>query len=415
MATKIIAPAGQRFECRDCPARCCRMPARVRITREEAARYLAETWVRERATEEGLRIIEGGALPMRERDRGPACVFLDEDMLCSLQKRFGHDYLPRTCQIFPFAFMRNEEGVIVAQLSKLCPSIRDDYGQPVEGQLHRKLQQAGGAGRMAAELVTLGGASLSQTRYLRVVRRWEAAFVETESPATTIAQLYDFTLAFESALGVDHVTDAAVDAALGQAGAIDPDPLAPRRRPSLHARMLFASLLGHLCHPARVKLAHRIGDVPGARLWGWRILANKIRWMIGWGTVDMAFVAKPVPLGRVDGVSRFLSESEGALVTDYLRLILQRRQIFAQPRHLLAVLIDFALATTLASRFARCRAAAEGRTRVSADDVREGIGVAELLVVSHVDPSAQGPSMRNLVHVLMASRDALRGVLATEA
>lgn len=391
------------------------MPARVRITSEEAARYLAEPWVRERATEEGLRIIAGGALPMLEKDRGPACVFLDDDMRCGMQKRFGHDYLPRTCQAFPFAFTRNEEGVIVAQLSKLCPSIRDDYGRPVEAQLRTKLQQAGAAARMSAEMETLRGASLSQTRYLRVARRWEAALVEAESPATTLAHLYDITLAFESALRGDGVTDAAVDEALDRACEIEPEPLAPRKSPSLHARMLFASLLGHLCYPERVKLSHRLGDGPGARFSGWRILANKIRWMIGHGTVDMAFIDRPVHLGRVNAVSRFLSESEGALVTDYLRLVLSRRQLFAQPRHILAVLIDLALATTIASRFARCRAAAAERTRVTADDVREGIGVAELLVVSHVDPSDRGPSMKNLVRLLMTSRDALRGVLATEA
>ena len=33
-------------------------------------------------------------------------MFLDDDMLCSMQKRFGHEYLPRTCQAFPFAFTR---------------------------------------------------------------------------------------------------------------------------------------------------------------------------------------------------------------------------------------------------------------------------------------------------------------------
>ncbi|MFT3772495.1 MAG: YkgJ family cysteine cluster protein [Minicystis sp.] len=415
MATKITAPEGQRFACKDCPARCCRLPARVRLTGEEAARYLAEPWVRERATEEGLGIIEGGALPVREIDGGPACVFLDDDMRCAMQKRFGHDYLPRTCQAFPFAFTRDEEGVIVAQLSKLCPSIRDDYGEPVAPQLRTKLQQAGGAARMAAEMEMLGGTSLAQAHYLRVVRRWEAALVEKEPAATTLARLYDMTLAFEGALPVDRITDAAVDDALGRAFAIDPEPLAPRPSPSIHARMLFASLLGHLCHPARVKLAHRIGDARGARGTGWRILANKVRWMMGWGSVDMAFIARPVRLGRVKAVQRFLAESKGALVTGYLRLVLQRRQVFAQPRHLLAVLIDLAIATTLASRFARCRAAAEERTRVTADDVREGIGVAELLVLGHVDPAAQGPSMTNLRRMLLTSRDALRGVLATEA
>jgi lysine-N-methylase len=69
----------------------------------------------------------------------------------------------------------------------------------------------------------------------------------------------------------------------------------------------------------------------------------------------MQYVPRPFRLRRVNAVDRFLSESEGGLVRDYLRLVLQRRQIFCEPRHLLAVVVDLALATAIISRFARCR------------------------------------------------------------
>jgi lysine-N-methylase len=417
IAPKISSPPGQRFECRDCPARCCRLPASIHISDEEARRYLAEPWVRERVGAEGVQIIEGGGLPVREKDRGPECVFLDDDLLCSLQKRFGHETLPRTCQAFPFAFTQGEKGVVIAQLSQLCPSIRDNYGLPVEKQLRTKLLQKGTTEEMSTEMGTLGGVTLSQTQYLRVARRWEEELASTASPATTLARIHDFTLAFEGALppGVERVTDAAIDEALGQTDQHSPAPLVPRKSPSLHARVVFAYLLGYLCYPSRLKLAHRIGKAPASRLAGWRSLGNKIAWMIGWGTVDMLYVPKPFNLRRVNTVDRFLAESEGGLVRDYLRLVLQRRQIFSEPRHLLAVVLDLALATTLISRFARCRAAADGRTRVTPDDVREGISVAELVLLSHVDPSAHGPVMMNLRWLLITNREALRGVLATEA
>ena len=73
-------------------------------------------------------------------------------MLCSMQKRFGNDYLPRTCQAFPFAFTRDERGVIIAQLSQLCPSMRDNYRRPVEKQLHTKLLQEGTTAQMSTEM-----------------------------------------------------------------------------------------------------------------------------------------------------------------------------------------------------------------------------------------------------------------------
>nr|AYM54392.1 hypothetical protein [Phaselicystis flava] len=417
MAVKITAPPNQRFECRDCPARCCRLPANIRISAEEARRYLADPWVRDRVGPEGLQIIEAGGLPVREQDRGPQCVFLDDDLLCGMQKRFGHDFLPRTCQSFPFAFTRNEEGAIVAQLSQLCPSIRDDYGRPIAPQLPIKLRQKGVIAPMSPEMVTLSGATLSQTQYLRVVRRWEEALASTESPAITLARLYDLTLAFESALpaGAEPVTDAAVDEALVRAAEHAPAPLVPRQSPSFHARLLFAHLLGYLCYPSRLKLAHRIGPAPAARSAGWRSLAVKIAWMLGWGTVDLLFVPKPFNLRRVRSVDHFLSADEGGLVREYLRLVLQRRQLFARPRPLLAVVLDLALATTIIAHFARCRAAADGRPRVTPDDVREGISVAELVLVSHVDLAARSPTLQMLCQLLLAKRERFRALLATEA
>lgn len=417
LVPKISSPPGQLFECRDCPARCCRLPASIGISDEEARRFLAEPWVRERAGAEGVRVLEGGRLPVREVSRSSQCVFLEDDLRCGMQKRFGHEYLSRACQAFPFAFTRGEKGVIVAQLSQVCPSIRDNYGRPVEQQVHDKLAQQGAAAPMSPEMGTLGSIGLSQTQYLRVVRRWEEELATTASPAATMARLLDITLAFEGALpgGVEQVTDAAVDEAMRLADERASEPLAPRKSPSWPARVMFAYLLGYLCYPTRLKLAHRIGEAPAARLLSWRSLANKLLWMLGRGTVDLQFVPKPFNLGRVKTVDRFLSESEGGLVRDYLRLVLQRRRIFAEPRHLLDVLLDLALATTIISRFARCRAAAEDRTRVTADDVREGISVAELVLVSHVHPSAHGPVMMNLRGLLITNRAWLQGVLASEA
>jgi lysine-N-methylase len=414
MASKFSFPQNQRFECRDCPAKCCRLPARIRITGEEAERYLADAWVRERAGAEGARVIQGGGLPIHEKDRGPQCVFLDDDNLCSLQKRFGHDYIPRTCQAFPFAFTRDQSDVIVAQLSQLCPSSRDNYGNPVAKQLPIKLRQKGVTEQIAEEMATLGGVILSPAHYLRVARRWEEELGAAVSPVSTLARLYDFTSAFEGALpaGLERASDAAVDEALGRAAEPITALPAPRKRPSFLARVLFACVLGYLCYPSRVKLAHRIGEA--SRLSGWRSLGNKLAWILDWGTVDMQYVPRPFRLRRVNAVDPFLSESNAGPVRDYLRLVLQRRQIFCEPRHLLAVVVDLALATAIISRFARCRAAADERTRVTPEDVREGISVAELVFVSHVDVSARGPLLRALCRLLLTNRASFLGVLASE-
>lgn len=417
LATKLSSHPNQRFECRDCPARCCRMPWSIRFSSEEAQRYLSEPWVRERVGDEGAAILGQGVLPVREHDRRLQCLFLDDDMLCSLQKRFGHEYIPRACQAFPFGFVRDEKDVVVAQLSHLCPSIRDNYGNPVDRQLKAKLQQRGETERMSKAMATLGGTILSQPLYLRVATHWDEALARGGSAAATLAALYDWMTVFEGALpgGADRATDASVDAAIARAKTAAVYPLSPLPRSSFYARMLFAYLLGNLCYPSRVKQHHRVQKPSWARLEGLRSFGNKAAWVLERGTVDLLFVPKPFKLQRVRTVDRFLAQGEGALVNDYLRLVLQRRHVFSTPRHLSAVVLDLSLATVLISRFARCRAAAEGRTRVNPDDVREGIGVAELLLLNHAVLAEQGRLMKNLRWLLLTRRDSFRGVLATEA
>ncbi|MDC0679957.1 YkgJ family cysteine cluster protein [Sorangium atrum] len=393
------------------------MPWNIRFGGDEARRYLAEPWVRERVGEEGALVIGRGVLPVRERDRQLQCVFLDDDMLCSMQKRFGHEYIPKSCQAFPFGFVRDEKDVVVAQLSQLCPSIRDNYGKPVDRQLKAKLQQRGDTERMSTALATLSGVILAQPLYLRAARHWEERLATGASPASTLAELYDWTAAFERALpqGQGRATDASVDAALGQAGKEEPEPLAPRKRPSFYARVLFAYLLGNLCYPSRVRESHRVEEASWTELQALRSFGNKAAWMLGRGTVDMLFVPRPFKLQRVSTVDRFLAGDEGTLVKDYLRLVLQRRHIFSAPRHLLAAVLDLSLATVVISRFARCRAAADGRVKVSPEDVREGISVAELVLLSHAALSEQGTLMKNLRWLLLTKRESFRALLATEA
>jgi lysine-N-methylase len=345
-------------------------------------------------------------------------VFLDDDELCSLQKKYGHDYLPRTCQAFPFGFVRNERQEVVAQISRLCPSIRDDRGTPIDRRLlATKLAQRGGAERMAKVMSTLERRVLSQDQYLRVVRHWDERLSESQSPATALADLYDFTCAFEQALasGPEYPGDRAVQAALMEAWRRDPERLVVGSGTPLHARLLFAYLLGNLCHPGRSLLPQRIRRPSLLRLQGLRALLQKLYWLIERGSVDLMYVPQPVKLQCVATVPRFLAEAEGSPVREYLRLVLQRRQVFVEPRYLLGVLLDLGLATTVISRFARCRASAAGRSGVTTADVHEGIAVAELVLLSHASHRDQGRLMRNLRVSLLGSRARFRRVIGTEA
>ena len=415
MATKFSSPPDQRFECRDCPARCCRVPWQIKFSTEEAERYIAEPWVQERAGIDGLNVIAGGVLPMREHERRLQCVFLDDDHLCGLQKQFGHNYIPSACQAFPFGFLKNEKGLVVAQLSHLCPSIRDNYGKPVDKQLKAKLSQKGEAERMTTAMSTVGRVMLSQKQYLKVVRSWEKQLRAELSPAEVLAQLYDQLSVFDSALpeGVERVPDKMIETALQGAREHLAEPLESAPKPSFHARALFSYLLGNLCYPSRVRASHRVGKK--AMFLRLRSFANKMAWMRDRGTVDMLFTAGAFKLQGVRKVERFLHQPAGGLVRDYLLTMIERRQLFSKPRYLMDALVDMCLATVLVSRFARCAALAHGRDTVTPADVRDGISVAELVLISHVSRDAEGATLENLRMLMVADRDRLRALLGSEA
>jgi lysine-N-methylase len=411
----ISAPRDQLFECRDCPALCCRT-WRIRLTSDEIDRYLPEPWIRERLDNPALRLISQGVLPMREKNHGLECVFLDDDGLCSMQRRFGHAYIPRACQAFPFGFVRDERGTTSACLSRLCPSIRDNYGKPIAPVLEDKLEQAEQVERMSTAMRTAQGTILSRSQYLRIAARWQDELQGDASPLEALGRLYDELIDFEETLPflAQRATDEEVDQALEKGRARAFDPLRSRRSPSLHARVAFAALLGELCYPLRLRFAHRSSRSPLLRLEPLRAVAVRLAFLLQWGSVDLSLIARPVDLRRAAKVEPWLTGPLGELVRRYLLDVLDRRRIFVVPRYLGAVLVDLALGAVLISRFARCSAAADRRDTVCELDVRNGISVAELTLLHHALPVAERGIMKRVRLALFADRAAFRALVAGE-
>jgi lysine-N-methylase len=409
------SPHEPRFSCRECPARCCRLPWSIRLTEQDRARYLAEPFVVERAGPPGLAVIERGVLPSRERDGRLECVFLDDDERCSLHKRFGHAYLPRPCQAYPFGFVTDEHDVTLAQLSQLCPSIRDERGELVGEQLEPKLRERGGALRLTHRMATLSGTLVTREQVLRVAERWDTLLASAPSLAEGLHHALEWTHLVDQALGSggERASDELFERALALADDRPSAPLEPRARSSWHTRLYLAYTLGNLAYPSRLRAPNRAGT--GGALEGLRALGNKLAFMLERGSVDLLFIEPRVPLARVARVERVVRSAHAGLLRDYLRLALARRQLFTEPRHLLAPLLDLALAAVLASRFARCRAAAHGRASLEPLDVREGVGVAELLVLHHASLAHTAPHLASFRWQLLTKRASLTALLASEA
>ncbi len=409
---QIVATPGQKFACRDCPARCCTAPWAYPVTETERARILGDDEASARMGERGRAILRAGVLPTRDTGKGRlACVFLDDDLLCSLHKRHGHDFLPGPCQAFPFGFARNERNQIVAQMSRYCPSIRENYGEPVGPLLFAKYQQAGGTSDLAAKMGLRSGRVLPRQQYVHLVDAWKDALERTDCVPRTLSELFFFTDRIDQRLPRDRrPTDQEFAGLLQTAELAEAPPLTPARR-GFSVRVLIAHLLGSLCLPVRQMLAHRLTPIRASEKFAaWWV---RIRWLLRWGQVDLLFVERPVRLSRIDAVAPIFGGSTGALVATYLQEVLARRQGMAGQTYLHRVLVDLGLMTVLISQYARASASAQG-LRVAADShVNEAISIAELLF-THQGDAGQGLVLSQLRLKLMGDPVAYQRLLASE-
>jgi lysine-N-methylase len=405
----ILHPPGRNYACRDCPGRCCTSWG-IPVTPDERGRILTDSIARDRLGSRGTAILKAGILPMQERDGNLACVFLDEDMLCSLHRRHGHEFLPAPCQAFPFGFSENEHQQPVALLSRYCPSIRDNYGEPVETIISAKLKQAGGAAPMAEKMGLRSGRTLPRAQYVAVVEEWLRLLRASEDGPSALCRIYDFTDALDEALPPERRPGDQEIRQIIASTEVSCEPLEAGRL-GLSGRVMVSHLLGGICYPTRVMLAHRMTPITWwekLRSWG-----NRLVWLLGVGKVQLLFVKSPVHVGRVRSVAAFLRGPLGKLVTEYLCEVLDRRQGMQKQTYLSRVIADLTLMTVLISHYARAAASAEGLTQAAERHVKEGIGIAELLF-SHQSDAGQSVVLHQLRLNLMSNRADLRKLLAAE-
>ncbi len=132
----------QHYDCQNCPARCCRFPWQIQLSKAEEMSLRKLDWVQARLKQFQVDFIainaENSVMPRVEYKKGDrGCFFLDEDNLCLLQKKEGHAALPKTCQAYPFAFFEDkapeatQPKTVYVGNSFFCPSIMNNDGEPM--------------------------------------------------------------------------------------------------------------------------------------------------------------------------------------------------------------------------------------------------------------------------------------------
>lgn len=412
-ALRILYPEEQHYACRDCPARCCRTPWGIPVAPEVAHVALQDPELRTRLVGRAPGVLAGGTLPMVEKDRQLQCVFLEDDLLCGLQKRHGHEALPRACQAYPFGFIQNDRGEEIALLSRHCPSIRDNRGEPLTGQIEAKLEQAGSR-TLAPRMGLPSGRTLETKSYLALADAGRQLLLDRDV-LNGVLGLYLFIERFDQALLPGSTPAASAETLTRARTSLEAAPFVPlasHPRTSFQARLFYAHLLGNLSYPSRVLTEFSVRrPTVGQRLGSW---ANKLAWLFEVGSVDLLHVGGRVKPGRVQKVSPFLSGPGGELVRDYLLEVIERRQLFVQQTYLTRAAVDLGLSVALVSRFARASAQGQGRAQVERADILEAIGIADLLLAHQAD-AAQSGILANLRLQFMSDEAAFRRFLASEA
>lgn len=402
--------AAQKYECRDCPARCCKGWG-ISITSEEAERIARDPEAASRLKGQAPHIFAQGQLPMRELRGELTCVFLDDDDLCSLHKRHGHAFLPAACQAYPFGVSQDERGAQVALLSRYCPSIAEDYGHPVEKIIKDKFKLLGPTRALSERMGLRSGRVLLRAHYIKLVELWRAELSSSTNIAQTLVDLFDLTERVDATLPRDHNPNDTEFSVILSASSQTPSAPLLRRQLGFSGRVLIAHLLGALCYPARVMMPFRdLAPSWRERFSSWIV---GLKWLFRFGRVSLLQIPSPVPVAHIERVAPVLVGAQASLVAEYLREVLARRQGMHKKTYVSRFLIELALMSVVISRYARARAAARSQLTVNEADVVAGIGIAEL-VLTHQGEMGQSVVLDQLRLKLMSNPDELRVLLSSE-
>lgn len=350
---------------------------------------------------------------MRELRGQLACVFLDADDLCSLHKRHGHAFLPRACQAFPFGVAQDERGDQVALLSRYCPSIAQNYGEPILSSLPAKLAQLDPPPAMSRRMGLRSGRTLPLDQYAQLVEAWRRELDTTGNVGSSLVRLYALTEAVDAALPRDHApNDAGFRAVLDQAWKATPAHPVPRRALKWGGRILLSLLLGTVSEPLHLLQPFRVERVSlGEHLRAWWV---RMKWFLGRGRVRLLFIDTPIQLRALPGVAPCLRGEPGRSIAQYLREVLARRQGMHKQTYLHRFVIELGLLAVVAACYARARAQSRREHAVSPSDIQEGIGVAELLL-THQGEMGHNPVLDQLRLQLLSNPDDFQALLGAES
>jgi lysine-N-methylase len=403
----------QRYACTDCKAKCCRNPWKYPVSTKEATNLRAIPWVAERLKAAGVDFVgddqTGYNLPrVSWPEGGQACAFLDADNLCAIQKQEGHAAIPKTCQDYPFSFVADGDRTIYSVTSYFCPSIRHNYGTPLNETIEARFRQWQEGRTMPSlpDSIPMGGFVLQKDAYLALADALEALFAR---PDLSVAQalLAGRQLLWEmiaANLGQASVSRESIEATTAAFSRQLPEQALPEvpERPLIGRVILSMELMALASEP--LHLAHQAAGKPENNF-RFVYIGQLLRMIQDQGTLMLWDFPKAVDLAqaRVVRINEHNPELQAALKRYYLHL-LKNRHLFCQGEDFIKTYFRLGGSYPMILKLARFLANAQDRREAAMEDYLDAIGYTDILVTSR---------SRTVQDWLSKVRESITGLLAT--
>lgn len=390
----MVYDSAQQYACTDCPARCCRFPWHIDVTQEEVDRCKSIPWIAERLAAHNLDFVEqekgSYGMPRAQlKDGGYGCVFLDEDNRCSIHKAEGHTLLPKTCRNYPFRFVENpaqnssETAVVFPVVSPFCTSILHNFGEALGNVVVAKYtdQKAEGVVMSLPDSIVFCGATMPKAVYLQLAD-WLASLFETERFSVAEA-LWRGRMALSVLLTSNpaqepinnDLLEQAIAEAMNQPAWDSGAAIQGSRMSSqvLVAITLFPMLL--------VSELDAYRNTSNKRTWRVRLKQAGLilQLLFDKGTVSLWGTPNPVDFKAAKAVKMDECTPEmQAEIRRYFYNVFLNKQLLVSDQDFLRTYFSYGIMYAVILRLSRYVAYANGRTQVSLDDLKEGIGYATL-------------------------------------
>jgi lysine-N-methylase len=381
----LLLPTLQNWSCHNCGG-CCRRHD-IEITAEERARIEGQGWTPADGVPAGPLIERSGgwltpAVSRLAHRPDGGCVFLDDRGLCRIHAKFGEAAKPLACRLYPFVFHPAGQRIVVG-LRYSCPSVVADKGRALSERiaelkgLEREVVPEGAKRVDPPEINP--GQRLSWPDTLRVIDGLDRVVADTAVPLRERLLRLEFLARMLDQARFEKIAGGRVDELLellSNASGEEVRPVLSASEPPQAGSLVQFRLL---C--AQYARLETYREARAGWRYRWRLLRAAVRFARGTGNVPVLQEGfREVPFVDLDRSFGGPDAGMDEILTRFLRVKLQSLHFCGRAYYdipLAEGLASLLLAVAATCWLGRWRAASEGRTAWTGDDLAFALAVVD--------------------------------------